>query len=77
MCFTTQLKRKSASNYTTQDKIVNQQDETTNQQQRQQKNFQENELHNYNLNKRTQLEGKLASNYTKEMINEQSKTNTN
>ena len=58
MC-NTQLKIKLARNYT---KSENKDETTTNQQKV--KNFQENELHNCNLNKRTQLGRKLASDYT-------------
>ena len=54
MC-NTQLKRKLASNYT----ISENKDETTTNQQKV-KNFQENELHNYNLNKVTQLKKKVG-----------------
>ena len=69
MC-NTQLKRKLARNYT---KSENKDETTTNQQKV--KNFQENEVHNCNLNKRTQLEKKIGT--KKKLINEQSKTTTN
>ena len=52
----TQLKRKLARNYT---KSENKDETTTNQQKV--KNFQENEVHNCNSNKRTQLEKKIGT----------------
>ena len=55
MC-NTQLKRKLARNYT---KSENKDETTTNQQKV--KNFQENEVHNCNSNKRTQLEKKIGT----------------